>query len=94
MVLGRAADGGEGVLAIGEAKWDDVMGLGHLDRLRRVRDLLAARGGPARTPGSGAAAGPRLMCCSGAGFTPQLRAVAASDPMVQLIGPRRLHHGD
>jgi AAA+ ATPase superfamily predicted ATPase len=32
------------VLSLGEVKWGDVMGTRHIDRLRRARDLLAARG--------------------------------------------------
>jgi uncharacterized protein len=32
------------VLSPGEVKWDRVMSLGHVERLDRVRDLLAVRG--------------------------------------------------
>jgi AAA+ ATPase superfamily predicted ATPase len=32
------------VLSLGEAKWGDVLGTRHVDRLRRARDLLAAKG--------------------------------------------------
>ena len=32
------------VLSLGEAKWDKVMNSGHLERLRRARDLLAVKG--------------------------------------------------
>ncbi|MGH3770524.1 MAG: hypothetical protein ACRDRW_03860 [Pseudonocardiaceae bacterium] len=32
------------ILSLGEAKWGDVPGTRHLDRLRRARDLLASRG--------------------------------------------------
>jgi uncharacterized protein len=32
------------VLSLDEAKWDKVMGTGHLERLRRARDLLAVKG--------------------------------------------------
>jgi hypothetical protein len=32
------------VLSLGEAKWDKAMGTGHLERLRRARDLLAVKG--------------------------------------------------
>jgi hypothetical protein len=31
-------------LSLGEAKWDKVMTLQHLERLRRARDLLSVRG--------------------------------------------------
>jgi uncharacterized protein len=54
------------VLSLGEAKWDQTMTLGHLNRLRRARDLLAAKGFDT----SGAA----LVCYSGAGFDENLRA--------------------
>ena len=32
------------VLSLGEAKWDKVVSPGHLERLRRARDLLAVKG--------------------------------------------------
>ncbi|WP_219668539.1 hypothetical protein [Streptomyces bambusae] len=71
--------------AVGEAEWNDVMGTGHLERLRHVRDLLA-KGGTStdRT---------RLQCFSGAGFTDDLRRLARKDPAVQLIDIDRLYHG-
>ncbi|WP_177198664.1 hypothetical protein [Streptomyces colonosanans] len=38
------------LLSLGEAKWDQVMGVGHLDRLRRVQSLcsppVASTGSP------------------------------------------------
>ena len=39
-------DGREAILAVGEAKWHETMGLAHLDRLRRIRGLLTAQGRP------------------------------------------------
>ena len=51
------------ILAIGEAKWHETMGLAHLERLRHIRRLLTAQGRPG-------AATARLLCFSGAGFTP------------------------
>jgi AAA+ ATPase superfamily predicted ATPase len=84
VVFGRDDDGREALLAIGEAKWNDVMGLGHLERLRRIRDLLTARGLP----------GARLLCFSGAGFTDELRSLADRDAGLQLIDLPRLYHGD
>jgi AAA+ ATPase superfamily predicted ATPase len=76
----------EVLLAIGEAKWNDTMGLGHLRRLRHIRDLLAARGAAdlERT---------RLLCFSGAGFTDDLRDTAARDRTLQLVDLERLYHG-
>jgi uncharacterized protein len=34
----------EEILPLGEAKWDRVMDLRHIERLRRARDLLAVAG--------------------------------------------------
>ena len=73
------------VLSLGEAKWGEVMGLGHLDRLRRARDLLSVKGHHA-----GDAV---LACYSGAGFTPELTAVAASDRRVLLVDLTLLYQG-
>ncbi len=56
------------VLSLGEAKWGDVMGTRHVERLRRARDLLAAKGyDTSRTV---------LTCYGGAGFDPELSAAA------------------
>ncbi|WP_230882387.1 ATP-binding protein [Planomonospora sp. ID91781] len=73
------------LLLIGEAKWNDVMGMGHLDRLRHVRSLIA-RGDRYDT------APTRLACFSGAGFTDELRALAArSDSDVLLVDLAELY---
>jgi uncharacterized protein len=66
------------VLSLGEAKWDKAMTLGHLERLSRARDLLAVKGYDTSAT--------RLTCYSGAAFDPELRDVAAADPLVQLVG--------
>jgi len=66
------------VLSLGEAKWDKVMTLGRLERLRRARDLLAVKGYDTTAT--------RLTCYSGAGFDPELSDVARNDVGVQLIG--------
>jgi AAA+ ATPase superfamily predicted ATPase len=71
------------VLSLGEAKWDKVMNLGHLERLRRARDLLAVKGYDTSAA--------RLTCYSGAGFAPELGHVAAADTLVQLIGLEALY---
>ncbi|WP_223837696.1 AAA family ATPase [Streptomyces venezuelae] len=84
-VYGDTGDGRETLLAIGEAKWNDVMGAGHLERLRHIRGLLA-KGGTATDS-------TRLQCFSGAGFTDDLHRLADKDPTVQLIGIDRLYHG-
>ncbi|MCP2291864.1 hypothetical protein APR08_004803 [Nocardia amikacinitolerans] len=65
--------GREALLSIGEAKWNDTMGLGHLDRLRRIRDLLSAKFDTSRT---------RLACYSGADFMPALTEAAAAEDVV------------
>jgi AAA+ ATPase superfamily predicted ATPase len=74
------------VLSLGEAKWDKVMNLGHLDRLRRARDLLAVKGYDTRAT--------RLTCYSGAAFDPELCGVASADPLVQLVGLDTLYVND
>jgi AAA+ ATPase superfamily predicted ATPase len=86
-VFGRTDDGREALLAIGEAKWNETMGTGHLDRLRRIRELLRKRSGTD-------AAGTRLLCFSGAGFSDGLRAAAGADPSVQLVDLERLYRGE
>ncbi|MEV5414069.1 ATP-binding protein [Thermopolyspora sp. NPDC052614] len=71
------------VISLGEAKWGKVMGLRHLDRLRRARDLLAVK--------SYDTSQTVLVCYSGAGFDPALQAQAAADDRIRLIDLRRLY---
>ncbi|GAB2881659.1 AAA family ATPase [Streptomyces mayteni] len=73
------------VTLLGEAKWGTVLGLPHLDRLRRARELLAARG-----LDTGACA---LACFGAAGFTDALRAEAAraGGEEIRLIGLAELY---
>jgi uncharacterized protein len=59
------------VLSLGEVKWDRVMDVQHVERLRRARDLLAVKGFDTR--------GTRLHCYSGAGFSPELRSAHGAD---------------
>jgi len=72
-VVGAADPGAPApLLAVGEAKWNTVMNPGHLDRLRRVRTLLATSAyDTSRT---------MLLCFSGAGFSDDLVAQATSTP--------------
>lgn len=71
------------MLSLGEAKWGEVIGLPHLDRLRRARDLLSVKGhNTAETV---------LACYSGAGFTDDLRTAAAADPRIILVDLERLY---
>ncbi|MGW0608647.1 AAA family ATPase [Streptomyces sp. NPDC002644] len=83
-VVGVAEGAKPPLLAIGEAKWNDTMGIAHIDRLRRIRDLIARSGryDTSRT---------RLLCFSGAGFDDKARAAAAADPGVGLIGLPELY---
>jgi uncharacterized protein len=54
------------------------MNLGHLERLRRARDLLAVKGYETEQT--------RLTCYSGARFDSELVGRAADDPMIHLVG--------
>lgn len=72
-VFGELPDGTEALLAIGESKWNDVMGQGHLDRLARIRQLLSKKFDTAHT---------RLACFSGAGFMPAVAQDAKPDGVV------------
>lgn len=73
-VVGIADGAKPPLLAIGEAKWNDTMGISHIDRLRHIRDLItqAGRYDTTRT---------QLICFSGAGFNDKAR-VAATTPGV------------
>ncbi|WP_212761465.1 AAA family ATPase [Nocardia uniformis] len=77
-VVGVAAGGKPPLLAIGEAKWNDVMGEGHIKRLRDIREIISRNGryDTSRT---------RLLCFSGAGFNEKACAAAESDDEVILI---------
>jgi hypothetical protein len=74
----------ETLLAIGEVKWHETMGLAHLDRLRHIRGLLTAQ----RRHGAATA---RLLCFSGAGFTAELGNEAARAGDVRLLTPADLY---
>jgi hypothetical protein len=86
VVFGRDDQGREELLAIGEAKWNETVGVSHLQRLTHIRALQSGRDG-ARADRC------RLLLFSGAGFTDDLRAAAATDPGIQLVGPERLYAG-
>ncbi|MFG2474103.1 ATP-binding protein [Streptomyces fagopyri] len=70
------------VALLGEAKWGTVMGVGHLRRLVRARELLAGRGVDIGRCG--------LACFSAAGFSDALRAEAARGDVL-LIGLDELY---
>lgn len=84
VVYGLDDDNRRPLLGIGEVKWGETMGLGHLERLRRIRALLAGqqRHGAAQA---------RLACFGGAGFTADLVAEARRDSSIVLIDPARLY---
>ncbi|WP_218041148.1 hypothetical protein [Acrocarpospora macrocephala] len=71
------------ILSLGEAKWGEVMGHGHLQRLARARDLLAVKGFDTRDT--------VLACRSRAGFTEELRVDVRTG--VALIGLDQLYPG-
>jgi uncharacterized protein len=82
-VLGPARAGRpRQVISIGEAKWGKVMGVRHLERLRRARALLTVKGYDT--------AGATLACYSGAGFDPALVA-AGRGAEVLLVGADLLY---
>ncbi|MCF2526118.1 AAA family ATPase [Yinghuangia soli] len=66
------------LLAIGEAKWNDTIGIAHIERLQHIRDLVTAAG---RYDTSGT----RLLCFSGAGFNAKAQAAAEASPDIHLI---------
>jgi uncharacterized protein len=72
------------LLAVGECKWGDIMGIDHLDRLTRIRALLVAQG-------KHGAETAKLTCFSAAGFTDELRERARQNPEVVLIGATDLY---
>ncbi len=79
VVTGLDPAGGRVLLAIGEAKWQEQMGLGHLQRLERIRDLLVRAGQPG-------AENATLLCFSGAEFAPALAAASRKRADLHLIG--------
>jgi uncharacterized protein len=83
VVMAASEAGGSGrVLSLGEAKWGEVMGRAHVERLSRARSLLAVKGFDVRDA--------RLACYSAAGFTDELREIAGQETVL-LIDPRRMY---
>jgi hypothetical protein len=70
------------VISLGEAKWAKVMGVRHVERLRRARALLTIKGYDTTDT--------RLACYSGARFEPALQAAARSSDML-LVDLGRLY---
>jgi uncharacterized protein len=79
VAFGLGDDNRRPLIGLGEVKWGETMGTGHLERLRRIRSLLVAQG----RPGAGTA---KLACFGGAGFTGDLVAAARNNADVVLIG--------
>lgn len=67
-------------MLIGEAKWGQVMGHHHAERLGRARDLLSASFDTSDCV---------LACYPAAGFDDQLRSI--EDPRLALIGLEDLY---
>lgn len=84
--FGLDDEGQQTLLALGEVKWHETMGLGHLDRLRHIRGLLTAQGRR-----GAAAAG--LLCFSGAGFTAELADEATRSGDLRLVTAADLYTG-
>lgn len=83
VISGNDADGRRTLLGLGEAKWQEPMGVGHLERLQRVRELLIAAG----HPGAQTA---RLLCFGSAEPSAQLREAAAAGDVI-LVGLKELY---
>lgn len=86
VVLGRTPDGRERVLAIGEAKSNDILGQGHLARLERLRELLIRRDERADES-------VRLLLFTGRGFTSDFERTARARSDLELIDLERLYNG-
>ncbi|WP_436790535.1 AAA family ATPase [Yinghuangia sp. YIM S10712] len=71
------------VALLGEVKWGTTMGLPHLERLTRARDVLTTRG--MDTDGC------ILACFSAAGFTEHVRREADQRDDVRLLGLAELY---
>lgn len=84
VVLAEPDGAARKVLSLGEVKWGETMGIGHLDRLGRVRDLLAKRGYDTRQT--------LPACYSGTGFTRDLER-AADRGEALLIDLDRIYNG-
>jgi len=84
--FGRGDDNRDALLAIGEAKWQETIGIGHLKKLEHIRTLLRTRGEPG-------AENARLLLFSGTGFSDTVVKRAEDDPSIQLVGLDRLYFG-
>lgn len=87
VVFGLDDDNRRPMIGLGEVKWGETMGTGHLERLRRIRSLLAAQG----RLGAETA---KLACYSGAGFSDALVAAARLADDIVLVGLEDLYGHD
>jgi hypothetical protein len=71
------------ILCLGEAKWGEVIGRHHLERLIKARELLKLKGYVTDHT--------TLACFGGAGFTKELTAAAAEDSRIVLVGLDHLY---
>jgi len=79
VAFGLDDDNRRPLIAVGEVKWGETMGMGHLDRLRRIRHLLTEQGRYGADQAS-------LACFSAAGFSDDLHRAAERDASITLIG--------
>jgi hypothetical protein len=87
-VFGHGESGRAEVLCLGEVKWNTIMTAGHLERLSRARDLLRVH------PSARAGDQTRLALFSGAGFSDELRELAARSNAVVLADLSRIYQGE
>jgi AAA+ ATPase superfamily predicted ATPase len=79
----QQSNGPRRILSLGEAKWGEIIGHHHLQRLATARDLLRLKGfGTEDTV---------LTLYGGAGFTEELTATAATDDRILLVSLDRLY---
>ncbi len=83
-VIGTPTGSKPPLLAIGEAKWNDTMGIAHVERLRHIRDLITQAGRYDTTSA-------RLMCLSGTDFHDKAYAAAQTAPDIQLVNLETLY---
>ena len=84
-VLGPERHGGpRPVVSLGEAKWGKIMGMRHLQRLRRAQALLTVKGYDTSST--------VLACYSGTGFDADLRSAAARGEAA-LVGLDQMYPG-
>ena len=86
VAVGRADGDRERILAIGEAKSNDVVGRGHLARLEKLREILVRRDDRADDE-------MKLLLFSGGGFMPELQETATARDDVELVDLERLYSG-